>query len=316
MHYTRQLIGNASVMHYLQKVVKNGIVPHAQIWVGPDQIGKKTFLANHLLERWCAHGTACLKCLTCRQLQHDSYAGLRWLAGSDVDMAVIRAVLLEAAETNFSAKHRAIVITQAEELSLQVYNALLKLLEEPRNQITIYLLTNTLERLPVTVQSRCSVIYFHPVLDSELRAAFADLTDFIWLANGLPGRLLRWQKPAQRAHSLQQVQDWLVVVGSLPIERLQQASHLLPDRAKAAEVQQQLDQLELVVQLILSSQTGVAALVHSTVQQQVASVAKQYNLPQTLTVLQQLATARRSLAKQVQPKLVMTNLLLNMYPTL
>ncbi len=315
MRYTRPLIGNAAVMHYLQKVVKNGIVPHAQIWVGPDQVGKKTFLANHLFERWCEQGNACLKCLTCRQLQHDSYTGLRWLEGSDLDMATVRSVIQEAAETNFSAQHRAIVITQAEQLSMQVYNALLKLLEEPRNQITIYLLTNTLDPLPATVQSRCSAIYFQPVPAEELTNAFPDLTECVALVNGLPGKLLHWQKPAQRQQYLQQLQDWLAIVRSLPIERLQPVTKLLPDRAKSADMNRQLDQLELVTQLLLANQTGLTASIEPALHQQVMSAAKQYDVRHTLAALQQVATARRSLARQVQPKLVMTNLLLNIYPS-
>ncbi|MBI4407636.1 MAG: hypothetical protein HY565_04020 [Candidatus Kerfeldbacteria bacterium] len=315
MHYTRPLIGNAAVMHYLQKVVKNGIVPHAQIWVGPNQIGKKTFLANHLFERWCAQGKACLKCLTCRQLQHDHYAGLRWLEGSALDMATVRSVIQEAAETSLSAQHRAIVITQAEQLGIQVYNALLKLLEEPRNQITIYLLTTSLDPLPATVQSRCSVIYFQPVPVDELSVAFPDLAEYIGLANGLPGKLLRWQKPTQRQQSVQQLQDWLAIVHSVPVERLQPAARLLPDRAKAVDLNRQLDQLELVIQLLLASQTGLTTTIDPALHQQLGQAAQQYDLRHTVAALHQLATARRSLVRQVQPKLVMTNLLLNIYPS-
>lgn len=277
MRYTRTVVGNSQVAQYLQKTIKNGIVPRAQLWVGPDHIGKTTFLANHLFESWCDKGTACLRCPTCLRLKHDSHSGLRWLDGATLDMDMVRAVLREAAETNFTTAQRAIVISSAEQLSVQICNALLKVLEEPRGNVVLYLLANTLEVLPDTLISRCSLLRFHPVPDATLLAAWPEEAAIIPWCHGRPGLV--------QTLRLKDLERWTTVLGISPVERLTMLSDW-----KRPEAMQQLNSIESVVYHQLGNNVGAG-----------------------VQALRAIARARHSLQTTAQVKLVLSNLLLNMY---
>lgn len=255
-----QLVGNESIQHYLQNIIKSGIVPHAQLWVGSEHIGKTTFLTKHLKERGL-----------------DTATGVRWYPAEEFTMAVARAVITDAAETSLWGQSRAVVITQAEQLRPAVYNALLKLLEEPRTDVTIYLLASELDTIPTTVRSRCSIIWFQRVADQLLLDSFPAAAELIPFAQGLPGRCVqtKWY---------QQVQRWRDILQRPPVERLS---------AIGEQVAGDLVAIELVAHSQLQSQP----------------------LP-TLRALQQIALAKQSLRYPVQTKFLMTNLLLNIYPIL
>lgn len=287
MRYTRELIGNQVMQAYLRNMIKSGIVPQAQLWLGPRHVGKRTFLSNHLLEAWCERPTkarpACLKCSTCVQLQHDSYAGLQWLDAAELDMPQLRQVLRDAAATHFSARHRAIVLHQADQLTGHLFNALLKLLEEPRGQLTIYVLADELEALPSTVVSRCSLLRFYRVPDAAIAQAFPDVGQWVAAVQGLPGLAKQWKKTGE------QITHWQELLRLPPVARL--AS--LDKHTQAADAVVQLNHLELAVHAALANPTTLAA---------------------SLQAFPWIAQARRSLQTAAQPKLTMTNLLLNIYP--
>ncbi|EKD78517.1 MAG: DNA polymerase III subunit delta' [uncultured bacterium] len=279
MRYTKALVGNQAVSHYLQKTIKNGIVPRAQLWVGPEHIGKTTFLINYLFQAWCEKQSACQRCWSCTHLKRDSHSGLRWLDGAELDMAAVRAVLREAAETNFSVTQRAIVVTAAEQLSVQVCNALLKLLEEPRGHVVLYLLASTLEGIPATVISRCSIIRFHPVSDAELLAAWPEQATLIPWCHGCPGSV--------HTLRLKDLERWSTILQQTPVERLASIGEL-----KRPDALHQLEGLESVVYQQLA--------IHPLV---------------SVQALRAIAQARDRLRTTAQVKLVMSNLLLNIFPT-
>ncbi|EKD78862.1 MAG: hypothetical protein ACD_41C00244G0003, partial [uncultured bacterium] len=176
---------------------------------------------------------------------------------------------------------RAIVITQADQLSLQIWNALLKQLEEPRSVMTVYLLAASMETLPATIISRCSIIRFHPVSDAELVAAWPEDNAHIPLCHGRPG-LVKKIRPDD-------IQHWTKLIEQAPVQRVAAVTELKRDRAS-----QQLEQLETAVYQRLQAQPSQVAL-HA---------------------LRQIARARQSLSTNAQVKLIMTNLLLNIFPSL
>lgn len=66
-------------------------------------------------------------------------------------------------------KKRVVIISQADKLNIEAQNALLKLLEEPREDILFILETHTLEPILPTIKSRCWVINFQPLEKTIIR---------------------------------------------------------------------------------------------------------------------------------------------------
>lgn len=294
MQYTKILIGNRLVDQYLQKLEKNGIVPQVQLWIGQHHVGKSTFLSNHLFRSWCQKKPQqvlpCLRCVACRQLKQDQAMGLFWFDGQTFTMEQFRTVRAQAAETSLFNTPRALVITQAEQLSSHIWNAMLKLLEEPNSQMNVYLLVNDRDRLPATVLSRCAQIWFNPVTASELKLAFPGADAAVKAAHGLPGLVPYYQKRTK------QLTAWQQLLQRRPIERLGQIQTVLSERAKRQDALQAIDDLETVLH---------QALMDTTVQP-----------PAMISAFYQIAQARTYLIQAVQPKLVINNLLINITCTL
>ncbi|MFA6474619.1 MAG: hypothetical protein WCV88_00270 [Patescibacteria group bacterium] len=253
-----ELVGNKMIQQYLQNLQKSGIVPPAQLWVGPEHIGKTTFLSQHLANL--------------------AEANVAWFSGADFDLTTARAMIATTMETSLWSGQRAIVINQAQELSYQVWNALLKVLEEPRSRVTIYLLVTALDNIPSTVQSRCQVLWFERVSDAAMIAAFPAQANMLPLAQGLPGKVKQLKKLQPS------LERYRVLLQRPSAERL-------GDIIKADQLSEVLDQIELVLYQALPT----AAALHG------------------LTLV---AQARRQSAQAVQAKFIYTNLLLNINPIL
>lgn len=287
------LIGNSAVQTYLQKSAKNGIVPHAQLWIGPEHVGKTTFLENYL-----------------DLLKIDRKVAVQWFEASELDMDTARRLIQQTTETSLWAGQRFLIIQQAELLRYQVCNALLKVLEEPRSKVTLVLLTSDLERIPATVRSRCSTIWFQRVATAELIAALPDQAELMPLAHGLPGVALSWKKSTSAQKWLQQITQWATVLQQAPAERLASVT----DKT-TQQLPTQLNQLETALYSVLTLQT-TGERYPADLQTQIEPLAARYSVGDTIQALTQLAKLRRATERPVQPKLVMTNLLLNIYPAL
>jgi DNA polymerase III gamma/tau subunit len=281
------LIGNQPIQTHLQKAVKNGIVPHAQLWVGPEHVGKTTFFENYL-----------------DQLQVDRRVSVQMVDGTELDMETARGFIQSTTETSLWAGRRFIVISQAERLRYQVYNALLKVLEEPRSQVSIVLLATQVGTIPATVQSRCTTIWFQRVSDEELLAAVPELAALVPLAHGLPGQLLSWKKASASQRWIQQLMEWADLLQQPPAERM--------GKATDKDLFPVLRSLEATLYSVLTMQTR-AQQYPAELSSALHNLASRVAVSDTTTALQRVAEVRRSLAHPVQPKLVMTNLLLNIY---
>jgi DNA polymerase III gamma/tau subunit len=74
----------------------------------------------------------------------------------------VRQVTATVSRKPYQSKSISVILTSAEELSLEAQNALLKTLEEPPGNAQIFLLTNHPQKLLPTVTSRCQIIYLGP----------------------------------------------------------------------------------------------------------------------------------------------------------
>lgn len=145
-------------------------------------------------------GDTKVPCDSCRQLHNGVHPGLIILEpdGSSIGIDQVRS-LHQALALGVGERRteRFVLITDADQLTVEAQNALLKVIEEPPPATTVILIVRQLESLLPTVQSRSQSLYFPPVADQELdtwlnaaghKAAAAVA---IALAGGAPGLALR-----------------------------------------------------------------------------------------------------------------------------
>lgn len=162
------------------QMVANDRVPHALIIQGPKGWGQE-ILASHLALSFLQDDTEG----DARLVAHPD---LRWIEpdGATLKIDQIRKVCEFLFQKALVGTVKIAVINQAERMSINAANALLKTLEEPGDGSYTLLVTHAPQRLPATVLSRCQRI--------QVRASGAGVVEK-WLENqgyesGVTGQLL------------------------------------------------------------------------------------------------------------------------------
>jgi DNA polymerase-3 subunit delta' len=168
------IAGHAGVKQILRNMVASDRVPHALLFTGPVGLGKMLtarVLASALLCSAEADAKPCGFCPACRQMQQGSHPDATILAndgGASLKIDQMRALQHDVALTPLAGQRRVVIIEDADRLTTQAANSLLKTLEEPPAG-TVFILTalSPYALLP-TIVSRCRLLAFRPLPYVEL----------------------------------------------------------------------------------------------------------------------------------------------------
>lgn len=166
------LIGHERLIEQLERMIGEGRLPHALLFHGPTNIGKRS-LAYALTRRLetappDAPGAAEHNERVERKLARGSWYDLAEVRPSDSGMRTIKIdEMREAAEivwqSPIEGRHRVLIVHDADRMQMESANAFLKLLEEPPAHLKLILTTSQLDQLLPTIRSRCSPLRFSPV---------------------------------------------------------------------------------------------------------------------------------------------------------
>lgn len=85
----------------------------------------------------------------------------------------VRTLMGKIRKTPSLSKRRVVIIENADKLSKNIYNSLLKILEEPPRDTIFILICSTIGNLPITLQSRAIKLKFNPLSNSEVVLALS-----------------------------------------------------------------------------------------------------------------------------------------------
>ncbi|WP_425059633.1 hypothetical protein SCACP_02250 [Sporomusa carbonis] len=170
-----ELIGHKDVVKILQAMLASGKVPHALLFIGAAGIGKSLvarLLAAGLL---CGNSSAkpCGHCQACLMYSHGAHPDFTLVCpdGASIKIDQIRALKQFAALAPSVSSGRVCIIEDAEFMTVQAANSLLKLLEEPPPGFVFILVAGTAQPLLPTILSRCRKIQFQPLPPTILAEA-------------------------------------------------------------------------------------------------------------------------------------------------
>ena len=149
--YFENIIGQDFAKKYLRSSIRNDKINHAYMFEGIEGIGKKTFTKEFS------------KVLLTMENADNSpdYINIH-PDGNSIKIAQIRKL-----QTDIIVKphkdYKIYVINNAEKMTIEAQNALLKTLEEPPEYAIIILITTNKEILLDTIKSRCEIIKFLPI---------------------------------------------------------------------------------------------------------------------------------------------------------
>jgi DNA polymerase-3 subunit delta' len=143
------IVGNAPALARLRALAAGGRPGHAYLFCGPDGVGK----------RRAAEAFA-------RALGAEPRLVARPPDRHEILIVQVREVIRELGLT--SDRPRAVIFDEADRMSEEAMNALLKTLEEPPPRTVLLLVSSVPERLLPTVRSRCQRVLFFPLSDGEI----------------------------------------------------------------------------------------------------------------------------------------------------
>jgi DNA polymerase III subunit gamma/tau len=159
-----ELIGQAAMVRTLTNAIATGRIAHAFILTGVRGVGKTT-TARILARALNCVGpdgkggptiTPCGQCEPCRAIAEDRHVDvLEMDAASRTGVEDIRELTDGVRYKPVTARYKVYIIDEVHMLSRQAFNALLKTLEEPPPDVKFIFATTEIQKVPVTVLSRC-----------------------------------------------------------------------------------------------------------------------------------------------------------------
>ena len=149
--------------HFLSAQMQKGQLSHAYIFSGDDSLEQAVSLAASLnCEQPLGDGSACGQCLSCHQIQAETFPDLHILEPESGKHKVeaMRQLVNQASLSMLSGKYKVFILEQGEKITIEGANTLLKILEEPDSRTVFILLVQQLDLLFPTILSRCQVFLF------------------------------------------------------------------------------------------------------------------------------------------------------------
>ena len=171
MKYT-DILGNEKVKDILKKAVQHNTVLHSYLFVGEEGIGKSLFAKEFAKSILClGKEKPCEASKSCIEIEENNQPDYIEIVpdGNSIKIEQIRNMQLKVAEKPIVSTKKVYVIQEADTMTQEAQNALLKTLEEPPEYITIILIASNENSILNTIKSRCTKIVFEPLSNEELK---------------------------------------------------------------------------------------------------------------------------------------------------
>ena len=168
MLYFNSIIGHEQIKEHLQTAIGQNKISHSYIINGEAGSGKKLIAAIFAETLQCEDKgiNPCGLCKSCLQAESKNHPDIIWVTHEKYSIGVddIRMQLNNTiAIKPYSGTYKIYIIPDADRMTEQAQNALLKTIEDPPEYAVILLLTNNIDSMLPTILSRCVTLNLKPV---------------------------------------------------------------------------------------------------------------------------------------------------------
>lgn len=315
-------IGNQGVIEFLERSLRANKIAQTYVFAGLGDLGKFTMALAFA-----------------RNLQGNP-------EGFNSDLHILelvegqKSISIEATRqfiktlnlSSFLNSYKIGIVKEADLLSAEAKSALLKTLEEPQDQVIIILLATDENNLPATILSRAQVIYFYPVppvvIYDYLIATYGTNRSFAKdLANLALGRpllaLKLLDKPEEYRAYLEMAETWLTLPAQDMNARLLALDHIFKDKTWSKQAVDSAGAILFMAEglardLLLLSLGQPERLQHSALAPSLQKTllflnekSGQDSVPLILRQLKLIAQAKEYLAANVNPRLILEQVVVN-----
>lgn len=167
--FAEEVFGHERPKHFCERMLVSDRIPTGVLFFGEVGVGKRLFAKAWLEAVFCEKrvagvAAACGRCSSCVAVREDRHEDIHSIAPDDeggvLSIEKLRELQAKFTLAPFRSIRRAAVIEDADRMTTEAQNSLLKLLEEPPRHGHLILLTSERQALLETIMSRVFRIYF------------------------------------------------------------------------------------------------------------------------------------------------------------
>ncbi|HES0117701.1 TPA: DNA polymerase III subunit gamma/tau [Streptococcus pyogenes] len=176
-----EMVGQSVISTTLKQAVESGKISHAYLFSGPRGTGKTSAAKIFAKAMNCPNqvdGEPCNQCDICRDITNGSLEDVIEIdAASNNGVDEIRDIRDKSTYAPSCATYKVYIIDEVHMLSTGAFNALLKTLEEPTENVVFILATTELHKIPATILSRVQRFEFKAIKQKAIREHLAWVLD-------------------------------------------------------------------------------------------------------------------------------------------
>lgn len=171
----KDVVGHKDILKYISSAVENNRVSHAYILNGERGSGKKMLVNLFAMTLLCETGDnePCGKCHSCKQAEsgnHPDIIRVTHEKPNSISVDDIRTQVNNTVDIKpYQGPYKVYIIPQADMMTPQAQNAILKTIEEPPSYAVFLLLTENAETLLPTINSRCVMLKLRNIKDTLIK---------------------------------------------------------------------------------------------------------------------------------------------------
>lgn len=167
-----EILGQNHIVSHFKNAIRLNKLSHAYIINGEIFSGKKTLATAVAMAVQCGNPEPCMKCRSCKQCLSGNHPDIKWITyekGSIGVDEIREQINNDIVIRPYSSEYKIYIIPDAENMTLQAQNALLKTIEEPPAYAIILLLASNSDLFLQTIISRCILLNIKPVPEGTIK---------------------------------------------------------------------------------------------------------------------------------------------------
>ena len=194
MEFFPKIMGNAATKERLGQAILQKAFPHAFIIEGPRGCGKHTLAISLSAALNCNSAKRatlpCGACDTCRRILNKNFVDVKYIAKkegkSTIGVEEIRSMREDIYLSPTESAYKIYIVEDAQAMTPQAQNALLKIFEEPPSGVVIFLLCDNIQKILSTIKSRAQLVRMQRLTDDAVRSALLENPAIAPLSTALP----------------------------------------------------------------------------------------------------------------------------------
>jgi len=328
-NYAWRTLSHEPITGFLEKCFANEKLSHAYLFSGPKNLGKN-YLARRfaqILQCQSEKTKPCGHCASCQQIKKGIHPDIHFEAllahKKNISIDQVRALQKKLSYNSFTNSYKIALIDEAETLSNDGWNSLLKTLEEPTKKTIIIMITSRLKQIPATVISRSQIISFHPVpvakianhLKTDLKVEARQAASLARLTFGRPGIAFNFiANPQDYLDYQTKARDFVKILGADNFAKFQLLENYTSKKEKFLETIENFQNLLQIWALIIRDLTLIKFnqenLVNQFLSSELEKLKPAFSPLKLAGILKNIEAAKIYLAQNAAPKLTLENLAL------